>query len=221
MELPDRKMPEKQKKIIEAAISIISEKGFNASTTSEIARLACVAEGTIFRYFKSKKDILRGIMIHLVDVMSEPLIVESFQKILFDQEKRDLRSIIKGLVKDRFALMDAIYPMLRIVATEAMYHEDIREILYEKIVSRSMEIFKLFQNEMVASGLMDKEMDPSAASRSIFGNIVAFFIFRKMYEAMSRQEDFDKDLDQAVDMILYGIAGRPSATDPVHFRRET
>ncbi len=209
MQLPDFKMPEKQKKIIEAAITIISEKGFNASTTSEIARLACVAEGTIFRYFKTKKDILRGIMIHLVNVMGEPLVLESFQKILLNNDEKDLRSIIKALLKDRFVLMEAIYPMLRIVATEAMYHDDIREILHEKIISRSNDIFKLFQKEMVARGLMDKDIDPSAASRSIFGNIVAFFIFRKTYGSAGEQGDFEQDLDRAVDIIMYGIAARP------------
>jgi len=209
MELPELKMPEKQKKIMDAAIAIISEKGFNASTTSEIARLACVAEGTIFRYFKTKKDILRGIMIHLVNLTSEPLVLENFQKILLNHEEKDLRSIIKALLRDRFALLEAIYPMLRIVATEAMYHEDIRKILHEKIISRSMEIFKLFRDEMVSKGLMDGDIDPSAASRSIFSNIVAFFIVRKTYASTGRQEDFEKELDRVADIIMYGIAARP------------
>lgn len=39
-----------QKKIIDAAIKVFSEKGFEGATTSEIAQEAGVAEGTIFRY---------------------------------------------------------------------------------------------------------------------------------------------------------------------------
>lgn len=209
MDFPDLKMADKQKKIIDAAITIISEKGFNASTTSEIARMACVAEGTIFRYFKTKKDILRGIMIHLVDRVSEPLVLENFQKILLNHPEKDLRSIIRALLKDRFELMETIYPMLRIVVTEAMYHEDIREILDEKIISRSMQIFEQFREEMVAGGLMDANIDTAAASRSIFGNVVAFFIFRKTFASAGEHVDFDQDLDRMVDIIMYGIAARP------------
>ena len=209
MELPELKMPEKQKKIIDAAITIISEKGFNASTTSEIARLACVAEGTIFRYFKTKKDILRGIMIHLVNTMGEPVVLDGFQRILLDNKEKDLRSIIRALLKDRFELMEAIYPMMRIVATEAMYHDDIRKILYEKIISGTLEIFKRFHAEMVARGLMDEKIDPATASRGIFSNIVAFYIFRT-FGLPGKRDDFDKDLDHVVDMIMYGIAARPS-----------
>lgn len=211
MQLPDLKMPDKEKKILEAAITVISEKGFSASTTSEIAQMAGVAEGTIFRYFKTKKDILRGIFIHLVNIVGEPLILDSFKKILFHSDQKDLRAIIKALLKERFVLMESIYPMLRIIVTEAMYHEDIRKILHEKIISKALEIFKLFQEEMVAKGLMDKDIDPLAASRSIYGNLVGFFIYQKFFGFVIKLEDFDKDLDRVVDIIMYGISARQNS----------
>ena len=53
-DIPDFGLPEKEEKILKSAIKIFSEKGFSASTTSEIAKDAGVAEGTIFRYFKTK-----------------------------------------------------------------------------------------------------------------------------------------------------------------------
>ena len=47
--------------IMDAAIDIISEKGFNNSTTKEIAKTAGIAEGTIYNYFDNKSDILLSI----------------------------------------------------------------------------------------------------------------------------------------------------------------
>jgi AcrR family transcriptional regulator len=49
-----------QKKIIDAAIKVFSEKGFEGATTSEIAQEAGVAEGTIFRHFSTKKRDTSG-----------------------------------------------------------------------------------------------------------------------------------------------------------------
>ena len=49
--------------ILFAAIKIFSEKGYNAATTSEIAKEAAVSEGTIFRYYKSKKDLLEKMIV--------------------------------------------------------------------------------------------------------------------------------------------------------------
>ncbi len=47
--------------IIQSAIEIFSKKGFANSTISEIAGKANVAEGTIYKYFKSKEDLFFSI----------------------------------------------------------------------------------------------------------------------------------------------------------------
>lgn len=45
-------------KIIDATMSLIRDKGYVATTTKDIARLAGVNECTLFRKFKNKKDIV-------------------------------------------------------------------------------------------------------------------------------------------------------------------
>ncbi|HPL09851.1 MAG TPA: helix-turn-helix domain-containing protein [Smithellaceae bacterium] len=206
MQAPDLKMSEKEKKILDAAIAVISEKGFSAASTSEIARQAGVAEGTIFRYFKTKKDILRGILIHLGNVIAELLVVYGLKKILYQDGREDLRAGIKLVLKDRMAMIDAVFPMLRIVITEAMYHEDIRQILYDKIISRSVEVFEEYHREMVEKGLMKREIDAVVAGRGILGNLVLFFVYRNLFGPMIQLDDYDRELDQVIDAIMYGIA---------------
>ena len=95
--------------------------------------------------------------------------------------------------------------MLRIVITEAMYHDDIRQSLYEKIISPALEIFKQFNAEMVARGLVNRDVDPVVAARSISGNITAFFVYRKIFGPLIELPDFDSDLESVVDIILHGI----------------
>ena len=206
MQVPDLKMSEKEKKILDAAIAVISEKGFSAASTSEIARQAGVAEGTIFRYFKTKKDILRGILIHLGNVIAELLVVYGLKKILYQDGREDLRAGIKLVLKDRMAMIDAVFPMLRIVITEAMYHEDIRQILYDKIISRAVEVFEEYHREMVEKGLMKREIDAVVAGRGILGNLVLFFVYRNLFGPMIQLDDYDRELDQVIDAIMYGIA---------------
>ncbi|MBI5343392.1 MAG: TetR/AcrR family transcriptional regulator [Deltaproteobacteria bacterium] len=48
----------KRDRILRAAIRIFSQKGYFNSKISEIARLAGVADGTIYLYFKNKDDLL-------------------------------------------------------------------------------------------------------------------------------------------------------------------
>ena len=51
-------MDETSQKIIDAAMSLVRDKGYVATTTKDIAREAGVNECTLFRKFQSKKDIV-------------------------------------------------------------------------------------------------------------------------------------------------------------------
>lgn len=51
-------MDDTSQKIIDATMSLIRDKGYVATTTKDIAHLAGVNECTLFRKFKSKKDIV-------------------------------------------------------------------------------------------------------------------------------------------------------------------
>ena len=51
-------MDDTSQKIIDAAMTLIRDKGYVATTTKEIAKNAGVNECTLFRKFKSKKDIV-------------------------------------------------------------------------------------------------------------------------------------------------------------------
>lgn len=53
---------ETQNKILNAAMSLIMEKGYTATTTKDIAKRAEVNECTIFRKFEGKKEIIAAAM---------------------------------------------------------------------------------------------------------------------------------------------------------------
>ena len=56
--MEERKLDETRQKIIDATMSLIRDKGYVATTTKDIAHMAGVNECTLFRKFKSKKDIV-------------------------------------------------------------------------------------------------------------------------------------------------------------------
>ena len=58
MNRDQKKSSEKHRRIIEAAVKVFAQKGFYNSKVSEIARIANVADGTIYLYFQNKDDIL-------------------------------------------------------------------------------------------------------------------------------------------------------------------
>lgn len=209
MEIPELSglnLPEKEKKILEASILVFSEKGFSASTTSEIAKMAGVAEGTIFRYYKTKKDILRGILIQTINLISEKLVVSTVEKIFRESEDKDLRAVLKELIYDRMKLVDRVFPMTRVIITEALYHEDVREALYNNIVTKALESFTLFHANMTKRGLMRKDVEPIVLFRSILGNLGALIAQKQFFGEKLTLEDMDREFDKVLDVLLFGIA---------------
>lgn len=53
----DRQKEAVRARIVDAALALFQSKGFDQTTTRQIARKAKLAEGTIFNYFETKEDI--------------------------------------------------------------------------------------------------------------------------------------------------------------------
>ncbi|MFT7621965.1 MAG: TetR/AcrR family fatty acid metabolism transcriptional regulator, partial [Myxococcota bacterium] len=56
-----RARSDKRERIIAAAVKVFAAKGFYCARVSDVAREAGVADGTIYLYFESKEDLLRGL----------------------------------------------------------------------------------------------------------------------------------------------------------------
>ena len=53
--------------ILEAAIAVFAQHGFDAATTDDIARAAGLSKGGLYWHFKSKDDILAAILVQIFD----------------------------------------------------------------------------------------------------------------------------------------------------------
>ena len=53
--------PQKECNILEAALRVFGEKGFEATTISAISKAACISDATLYEYFRSKEEVLFSI----------------------------------------------------------------------------------------------------------------------------------------------------------------
>ncbi len=57
-----RRKAERPSELLDAALQLFVEKGFAATKTEDIARLAGVSKGTLYLYYTSKEDLLREVI---------------------------------------------------------------------------------------------------------------------------------------------------------------
>lgn len=61
----ERRKAETKKRIISAAIQVLSERGIEEATVDEIASAADVGKGTIYNYFQTKEEIVVAFLIDI------------------------------------------------------------------------------------------------------------------------------------------------------------
>jgi len=72
MELHIDEWPKKKLEIIEATITTLAQEGFDRGTTAKIAKLAGVGEGTIYRHFKNKDDLVHTSALYTASLIFGP-----------------------------------------------------------------------------------------------------------------------------------------------------
>ncbi len=60
---------EKEEKILAAALKLFVERGFHGTPTSQIAKAAGVANGTLFHYFNTKEGLINALYLRIKDEM--------------------------------------------------------------------------------------------------------------------------------------------------------
>jgi AcrR family transcriptional regulator len=206
IDLSEMGLPEKEKRILEAAIQISNEKGFSSTTTSEIAKRAGVAEGTIFRYFKTKNDILHGVVLQAIKISSNKVLIAPIEKILKNEEQKDLRTILKDIFMDRFNLVQKFFPLFRVAVSEALFHKDIRDAIYKNIISVSGRSVLPFYKTMADKGQIRTDIDPLIMIKSIIGNFIVFIGQNMLFTDNIKLPDVEKELDSVISVIMDGIS---------------
>lgn len=80
---------EKREAILKAATEIVAEQGIGAPT-AKISRLAGVAEGTLFKYFANKEQLLNALYLDLKSELSSRLADSYPEQASFEQRARHL-----------------------------------------------------------------------------------------------------------------------------------
>lgn len=193
----------KEELILTAALKIFEQKGFSAATTSEIAKEAGIAEGTIFRYFKTKKDILTSILIKAIEIMGPQMISKPLE-ILSNSEGKDEKQVLKEILKERVSFLTKHFPILKTVISEALIHNDIRETIMENVILKAKSSFDGFFDRMVSQGKF-RNVDRESAMRLFVGSFLMTILYQHMFNKRFNSDELNHAVDSTLDILLYGI----------------
>ncbi len=188
-----------QKKIIDAAIKIFSEKGFEGSTTSEIAQVAGVAEGTIFRHFGTKKGILQKILLQAVVNFQRPEVLVSLAKLI---EEGDDQFWIQ-IINEQLGSVQQQLPLLKLLFYEAQFHSEVQEIMVEKVARSILDLISEPIVKRQSSGEF-RSFDPNLMVFSLIASIWGYLVWKQIAPDQEKLDE-EQALAQVLDIWLHGV----------------
>lgn len=205
----DGKKTEKQVRILEAAVEIFAEKGFAAASTSEIAQKAGVAEGTIFRHYKTKKDLLLSIAGPIATKLAAPFIMREFAAKVLDIRHERVEDLFRTIAKDRLAFARQHYKLLSILIHEIPFQPELMaqvQALFKEIVFQRMEkIIVHFQEQGQIIEAPPWRVLRTAASLFVGMAVTRLFIMP------GDPSDEDEEIDRTIDLLMHGLSPMPRA----------
>lgn len=197
------KMTSKQIKILEAAIELIAEKGYSATSTSEIAKRAGVAEGTIFRHYRTKKDLLLSIVNPVIINFMAPVFAEKFVDQVFHESHTSFEDFLYLFIKNRFEFVQSNVPLIKIVIQELAFHPEIqaafKKASLEKVfpaIDQTLNVYKE-KNQL-------KNIPNDSIMRMIAPTVIGFLLTRFIIQP-DKDWDDDAEIRRTVEYILHGV----------------
>lgn len=201
----EEQMTEKQRRILESAIHLFAEKGFHASSTSEIAQRAGVAEGTIFKHFKTKTNLLYALIAPMFFRFASPLILKDVKQIMGSD--LPAKQVLEQLYQNRYSLLEENWPRVRIIFQEALFDQKLREIISENLAKEARLLAEHFIAERIEQGEF-RPLPIKAITHAIFSMMFGYVVVSKLFPEDFGGDQVKQDLEQAVDILLHGIAAK-------------
>jgi TetR/AcrR family transcriptional regulator, mexJK operon transcriptional repressor len=182
-----------KEKIIHAAISLIQERGYEKTTSNDIAAAAGVSVGSFYTYFTDKRQLLLTIFDRLADEFSRNIFETIGPEHLFDSDVRaNVRHSVASALDDKGIFLGIQRAIHEMVMKDAEFAER-RRVIMQRSISKLRELISLAKK----AGLT-WDVDPETAAF-----IVHRVVFDLSQDYITGFCDFEKDkaIDALSDMI--------------------
>ncbi|WP_225049190.1 TetR/AcrR family transcriptional regulator [Lacticaseibacillus kribbianus] len=109
----------KQKAVLRASLELFAAQGFSRTSTGDIAKAAGVSEGTVYKRFKTKEDILQAILAPFFQQVI-PRVAGEFVDQALTALPPDVATFLTAVLTDRLTFAVRNYQVVKVVVAEAL-----------------------------------------------------------------------------------------------------
>ncbi len=187
--------------ILEAAATVFAERGYQRATMKEVAAHAGIAPGTIYLYFKNKRDLLLAI--------TDRLIAQPVDHTLAQLADLDAEAYIAAILQDRLQFARRNQAFLQALVTEIWTDEELRERFFTHVIGPILATAARYLQDRVAEG----KLRPSRIEivvPAVAGAIIILSVLRALVPGHILAGVSDDELvEELARLYLYGLKPSP------------
>ena len=159
----------RKQQILDAALKVFSSKGFAEATTTEIAQEAGVSEGTIYNYYRSKRELL-------VAVVKTFVMTESFLNIFEHARETDYPIFLMAVLNNRMDFIgDAEKSRLLLLMSEILRDPELRAIYDRQVIKPVMNRMEKYLENKAAKGEF-RSVNTGVVTRALGGMVLGLLL---------------------------------------------
>jgi AcrR family transcriptional regulator len=184
-------------KILQASLQLFARQGYDGTTTRDLAKLAGVAEGTLFRHFANKKAILIEVATTgWVDILTD---------LLTELSEMGSYKAVSQVMRRRMLNMRKNGDLLRVCFIEAQYHPELKETIQAEVISKMTDVAEAFFATAMEKGIY-RQMNPKIVAKVFLGIFaIAGFSEQTIIDPEASPQAMQEMAEGISDIFLRGV----------------
>lgn len=201
---PEQGLAERRRRqLVESACAVFASRGYEAASISDVAKHAGVGQGTVYRYFDSKRTLLDHVLDHSVERM-----LDAVQSGATRERPRSLEEFtaqVRSIAERLFELIEAEPDLIKLVVVEATAIDDELKARLVGLETTLTMMMASYLDHGVREGWLRKGLDSRWAAHAMNSLLVPGLLLALRGEATpARRAQY---VDALVSFIVYGMRG--------------
>ena len=193
---------ERKKQIIEVAMKIFSEKGFQGTKTKDIAKAAGISEAMIFKHFKNKDDIYNSIIRAINSNMKE----HSKEMSHIQSQVSNFPTVLKELILHAIDHNEKDPTLIRLMLYSSLEEHKLVLNFVKNHLFGVMEILTKTIEKGIKMGEY-REVNPKLAIE-IFQHLIGGYCVSQFVLGKNKPSNKNEVVETIVDIFLNGLKKR-------------
>ncbi len=197
---PPQSETETRHRILQAAQHLFASRGYDGTTTRDLASAAGVAEGTLFRHFENKKAIL-------IEVATQGW-VEILTDLLTELSEMGSYKAVAQVMRRRMMRMHENADMMKVCFMEAQFHPELRDRIQSEVIEKMTDVAEAFFQTAMDKGIY-RPTNPKIVAKVFLGMFaVAGFSNDTIMEPGASPKQMQEMAEGIADIFLNGVLAK-------------